>query len=134
MTPECGLSGLSDVRAATRTSGCFDHRGKSLYPVMEQLHDRPAGGILASGSSSGSSYVATRPIGAALVKSPLVGAGQTHGRALVRLGVPTILRFDPGATFALAVIVTNMAGAPITLERRVPFSRATPHYVRSGRA
>ena len=76
-----------------------------------------AGGILASGSSSGSSYVATRPIGAALVKSPLVGAGQTHGRALVQLGVPTILRFAPGATFALAVIVTNQAGAPITLER-----------------
>ena len=84
-----------------------------------------AGGILASGSSSGSSYVATRPMGAALVKSPLVGAGQTHGRALVQLGVPTILRFDPGATFALAVIVTNQAGAPITLERA---SAILPHH------
>jgi len=72
-----------------------------------------AGAIL----SSGSSYVATRPIAAALVKSPLVGAGQTHGRALVQVGVPTILRFIPRATFAIAVIVTNRAGAPITLER-----------------
>jgi hypothetical protein len=73
-----------------------------------------AGAILSSGSSS---YVATRPIAAALVKSPLVGAGETHGRALVQLGVPTILRFIPRATFAIAVIVTNKAGAPITLER-----------------
>jgi hypothetical protein len=76
-----------------------------------------AGGIIASGSSPGSSYVATRPIRAALVKSPLVGAGQTHGRALVQLGVPTILRYVPGATFAIAVIVTNRAAAPITLHR-----------------
>lgn len=66
---------------------------------------------------SGSSYVATRPIGAALVKSRLVGAGQTRGRALVQIGVPTIVRYVPRATFAIAVIVTNRAGAPITLER-----------------
>jgi hypothetical protein len=72
-----------------------------------------AGGILASGTP----YAATRPMGAALVKSPLFGAGQTHGRALVQLGVPTILRFAPGATFAIAVIVTNRAAAPITLQR-----------------
>lgn len=77
-----------------------------------------AGGILAWGSS-GSSYVATRPIRAALVKSPLVGAGETHGRALVQLGVPTILRYVPGATFAIAVIVTNRAAAPITLQGAV---------------
>jgi hypothetical protein len=37
MTPERGPLGPSDVRAATRTSGCLDHRGKSFYPVMEQL-------------------------------------------------------------------------------------------------
>ena len=72
-----------------------------------------AAGILASGSS----YVATRPVGAALVKSPLVGAAETHGRALRQIGIPTILHFIPGATFAIAVIVTNKAGAPITLER-----------------
>jgi hypothetical protein len=73
-----------------------------------------AGAILLSGSS----YVATRPIGAALVKSRLVGAGQTRGRrALVQIGVPTIVRYIPRATFAIAVIVTNRAGAPITLER-----------------
>ena len=84
-----------------------------------------AGGILASGSSS--SYVATRPIGSALVKSPLVGAAETHGRALVQLGVPTILHFVPGATFAIAVIVTNKAAAPISLERaQVTVPRHSP--------
>jgi hypothetical protein len=72
-----------------------------------------AGAILASGSS----YTATRPLQAALVKSGLVGAGQTHGRVLVQVGVPTILHYVSGATFAIAVIVTNRAGAPITLER-----------------
>lgn len=77
------------------------------------------GGGAAAGTIllSGSSYKATRPIGAALVKSRLVGAGQTHGRALVQGGVPTIVRYIPRATFAIAVIVTNKAGAPITLER-----------------
>ena len=45
----------------------------------------------------------------------------------MQLGVPTILRFDPGATFAIAVIVTNRAGAPITLERaRVMLPRHSP--------
>lgn len=77
------------------------------------------GGGVATGLilASGPSYVATRPLGAALVKSPLVGAGQTHGTALRQFGVPTILRFIPRATFAIAVIVTNKAGSPITLER-----------------
>jgi hypothetical protein len=82
-----------------------------------------AGGIVASGTWSGSS----RPIGSALVKSPLFGAGQTHGRALVQLGVPTIVRFVPGATFAIAVIVTNKAAAPIILQRaRVILPRHSP--------
>lgn len=88
-----------------------------------------AGGIVASGTWSASSYAATRPIGAALVKSPLVGAGSTYRRhqVLVQIGVPTILRFVPGATFAIAVIVTNKAGAPITLERsRAVLSRRSP--------
>jgi hypothetical protein len=87
------------------------------------------GGGVAAGAVllSGSSYVATRPIGAALVKSRLVGAGQTHGRVLVQIGVPTIVRFIPRATFALAVIVTNKAGAPITLERaRAILPRQSP--------
>jgi hypothetical protein len=87
------------------------------------------GGGAAAGAilSLGSSYVATRPIGAALVKSPLVGAGETHGRALVQIGVPTIVRFIPRAAFALAVIVTNKAGAPITLERaRAILPRQSP--------
>lgn len=35
----------------------------------------------------------------------------------MQIGVPTILRFIPGASFAVAVIVTNKSGAPITLER-----------------
>jgi len=83
-----------------------------------------AGGLILG---SGSSYVATRPIGAALVKSPLVGAGQTHGRALLQVGIPTIVRFIPRNTFAIAVIVTNKAGSPITLERaRAIFSRHSP--------
>lgn len=73
-----------------------------------------AGAILVE---SGSSYVATRPIEAALVKSPLVGAAQGHGDPLVQVGVPTILHYVPGATFAIAVIVTNRAAAPITLQR-----------------
>jgi hypothetical protein len=34
----------------------------------------------------------------------------------VQIGVPTTVRFIPRATFALAVIVTNKAGAPITVE------------------
>src|SRR5258708_1672837 len=87
------------------------------------------GGGVAAGVmlESGSSYVATRPITAAFVKSPLVGAGQTHGRALVQIGVPTIIRFTPRASFALAVIVTNKAGAPITLERaRAILPRQSP--------
>jgi hypothetical protein len=91
------------------------HRVLLAVAVVVVCGGGAAGGILASGSSS--SYVATRPIGAALVKSPLVGAGETHGRALVQLGVPTILRFVPGASFAIAVIVTNRAAAPITLQR-----------------
>jgi hypothetical protein len=73
------------------------------------------GGAAAAILVPGSSYVATRPIGAALGKSPLVGAGETRGRALVQLGVPTIVRFIPRASFAIAVIVTNKAGEPITL-------------------
>jgi hypothetical protein len=36
---------------------------------------------------------------------------------LVQIGVPTTLNFVPGKTFAIAVIVTNKAAAPITLER-----------------
>jgi hypothetical protein len=77
------------------------------------------GGAARALLGSGSSYVATRPIGAALVKSPLVGAGSTYRRhqVLVQTGVPTVLRFVPGATFAIAVIVTNKSAAPITLER-----------------
>jgi hypothetical protein len=73
--------------------------------------------------------VARRPLGAALVKSPLVGAGSTYRRhqVLVQIGVPTILRFVPGATFAIAVIVTNKAAAPITLERsRAVLSHRSP--------
>jgi hypothetical protein len=46
---------------------------------------------------------------------------------LVQIGVPTILHFVPGATFAIAVIVTNKAGAPITLARtRAVLSRRSP--------
>jgi hypothetical protein len=46
---------------------------------------------------------------------------------LVQIGTPTILRFVPGATFAIAVIVTNKAGAPIKLERtRAVLSRRSP--------
>jgi hypothetical protein len=61
--------------------------------------------------------VATRPINAGLVKSPLVGAAHGAGNPLVQIGVPTIVRFVPGGTFAIAVIVANKAGAPISLER-----------------
>jgi len=85
-----------------------------------------AGAILASGPS----YVATRPIGAALVKSPVVGSGGVpyhRQRVLIQIGVPTIVNFVPGATFAIAVIVTNKAGAPITLERaHAVVSRRSP--------
>ncbi|HEY2355101.1 MAG TPA: hypothetical protein VGH79_09425 [Gaiellaceae bacterium] len=35
---------------------------------------------------------------------------------LAQLGVPTIVRFVPGGIFAIAVIVTNKASAPVTLE------------------
>ena len=66
---------------------------------------------------SGSPYVARRPINAGLVKSPLVGAAQGTGGPLLQIGVPTIVRFVPRGTFAIAVIVTNKAAAPITLER-----------------
>lgn len=88
------------------------------------------GGAAAAILSSGSSYAATRPIGAALVKSPLVGAAESRGTALVQIATPTILRFRPGASFAIAVIVTNKAGGRITLEgaralipRRSPLRR-----------
>lgn len=87
------------------------------------------GGAARAFLGSGSSYAATRPIGAALVKSRLVGAGSTYRRhqVLVQIGVPTILRFVPSATFAIAVIVTNKAGAPITLERSLAvLSRGSP--------
>jgi hypothetical protein len=85
-----------------------------------------AGAILASGSS----YVATRPIGAALAKSPVVGSAGLpyHGhQVLVQIGVPTRVNFVPAATFAIAVIVTNKAGAPITVEQaRATVSRRSP--------
>jgi len=72
-----------------------------------------AGGILATRSS----YVATRPIQAALVRS-FGGAGSTHyPRVLVQIGIPTIVRFVPQATFATSVFLRNKAGAPVTLER-----------------
>ena len=71
------------------------------------------GAILAASFSSG----ATRPLEAAFVKSPLgVSAGGTQGGVVVQEGTPTILRYTPGAVFALAVYVTNKAGAPVTLE------------------
>jgi len=72
-----------------------------------------AGGILATRSS----YVATRPIQAALVRS-FGGAGSTqYPRVLVQGGIPTIVRFVPHATFATSVWLRNKAGAPVTLER-----------------
>jgi hypothetical protein len=115
--------GFGSLTAAARQ---YARRHRVLLAVVVVV---VVGGGAAAGAIllSGSSYVATRPIGAALVKSPLVGAGQTHGRALVQIGVPTIVRFIPRATFALAVIVTNKAGAPITLERaRAILPRRTP--------
>jgi hypothetical protein len=45
----------------------------------------------------------------------------------VQLGTPTILHFVPGATFAIAVIATNRAEAPITLQRaRATLPRHSP--------
>jgi hypothetical protein len=103
----------SHVAAATR----FARRHRVLLAVAVVLvgGGGAAGAILASGSS----YFAMRPIGAALVKSPMVGAGGLpyhRHRVLIRIGTPTIVNFVPGATFAIAVIVTNKAGAPITME------------------
>jgi hypothetical protein len=105
--------GFGSLNAAARQ---YARRHRVLLAVVVAV---VVGGGAAAGAIllSGSSYVASRPIGAALVKSPLVGAGQTQGRALVQIGVPTIVRFIPRRTFAIAVIVTNKAGAPITLER-----------------
>lgn len=70
------------------------------------------GTVLAAHFSSATA----RPLRAALLKSPLVGAGATQGGVVVETATPTILHYVPGATFALAVIVTNKAGAPVTLE------------------
>jgi hypothetical protein len=105
----------SRVASATRFAG--RHRVLLALAVVVVL-----GGGIAAGAilASRSSYAATRPIGAALVKSPVVGSGALpyhHHRVLVQIGVPTIVNFVPGATFAIAVIVTNKAGAPVTLER-----------------
>ena len=78
------------------------------------------GGAVGAIFVSGSSYVATRPIGAALVKSRVVGSGgfpYHHHRVLVQIGVPTRVNFVPGASFAIAVIVTNKAGAAVTVEQ-----------------
>ena len=106
--------GFGSLTAAARQ---YARRHRVLFAVVVLVV--VVGGGAAAGTTllSGSSYLASRPIGTALVKSPLVGAGQTHGRALVQIGVPTIVRYIPRATFAIAVIVTNKAGAPITLER-----------------
>src|SRR3974390_2641680 len=71
------------------------------------------GGISGAILSSSPSYRGTRPIQTALGKSPLVGAAQGHGHSLVQEGVPTIVRFVPGATFAIAVIITNHAGEQV---------------------
>lgn len=94
------------------------------------------GGGAAAGAilTSGSSYAATRPIGAALVKSPLVGSASTHPGVIVQIGVPTIVHFVPRATFAIAVIVTNRASAPITLEQaRAVLSHRSPlHQIGAG--
>jgi hypothetical protein len=85
------------------------------------------GGAAVAILASSSSYVATRPINAGLVKSPLVGAAQGAGNPVVQEGVPTIVRFVPRGTFAIAVIVANKAGAPITLERATAIlSSASP--------
>ena len=54
----------------------------------------------------------------ALRWSSRLSSGRARSRqVLVQTGVPTVLRFVPGATFAIAVIVTNKSAAPITLER-----------------
>jgi len=100
----------------TATARQYVRRRRVLLAVVVVVVVVGGGGAAGLILASGSSYVATRPIEAALVKSPLVGAGQTHGRALVQIGAPTIVRFMPRSTFAIAVIVTNKAGAPITLE------------------
>lgn len=71
-----------------------------------------AGGILATRSS----YVATRPIHAALVRW-VGGAGSSHRKVIVQIGVPTIVRFVPHATFAISFYLRNQAGAPVTVER-----------------
>jgi hypothetical protein len=114
----------SRIAAAKRYAG--RHRVLLAAAVVVLCGGGAAGAILASGSS----YVATRPIGAALVKSPVVGSAASpyhRRRVLVQIATPTILNFVPGATFAIAVIVTNKASASITLERtRAVLSRRTP--------
>jgi hypothetical protein len=70
-----------------------------------------AGGLLASRSS----YPATRPIQAALVRIPIVGVD------------PGCCRFAPGTTFALSFVVANKAGGPVTLESmRAVLARHSP--------
>jgi hypothetical protein len=122
------LSRRLSFRPRISSARLFAARHRVLLAVVA-LAIIGGGGAARALLGSGSSYAATRPIGAALVKSPLVGAGSTYRRhqVLVQIGVPTILRFVPGATFAIAVIMTNKAGAPITLERtRAVLSRRSP--------
>jgi hypothetical protein len=122
------LSRRLSFRPRISSARLFAARHRVLLAVVA-LAIIGGGGAARALLGSGSSYAATRPIGAALVKSPLVGAGSTYRRhqVLVQIGVPTILHFVPGATFAIAVIVTNKAGAPITLARtRAVLSRRSP--------
>jgi hypothetical protein len=98
----------------------------SLDPLIAEAKRRtrrrrmllPAAVIVVAASSaagwrlaSGSSYVPSRPVGAALVPSD--GAcGDALGSST---GVCDV-SYAPGKTFAVSVVVTNKAGAPITLE------------------
>ena len=110
---------LSPIRPALGPLIGRARRGARRHPLLLAVAVVAAGGGGAAGAilSSGSAYVATRPLDAALVKSPLVGSASTRPGVVVQIGVPTIVHVVPGATFAIAVIVANRARAPITLER-----------------
>lgn len=68
-------------------------------------------------SAAGSASATTRPVTAAVVKTPTTGLSGRSDKALVKGGGPIIVRYVPHARFGIGVVLANKPRQTITLER-----------------
>lgn len=71
----------------------------------------------AAGWAAVSPSATTRPVTAAVVKTPTTGLSGSDDKVLVKGGGPIIVRFVPQARFGIGIVLVNKARQMITLER-----------------